>query len=143
MSSNNDDGTCGNDGGLQEQLEKLIRGHLIELQRLDERQRMWELLVEIWDPSKSESFEVAALAFRRMARIHEMIEAAREKQELYPWVFTPAAAVAFEGIYEQSVVFWLMVPPSRDVDELPPAVEALIALQVGGFTAAVSGRSSG
>ncbi len=137
MAEVSDGGCGGNAGSLQEQLEKLIRGHLIELQRLDERQRMWELLIEIWDPAKSESFEVAALAFRRMARIHEMIEAAREKQELYPWVFTPAAAAAFEGIYEQSVMLWLAVPPSRDVDELPPAVEALIALQVGGFTAAV------
>lgn len=124
-------------GTLREQLEELIRDQLIFLQQQDERDRMREILIEMWDPQSPTAFEQIALVFKRMARVQTILRRAGRSQMLFPWAALQATAATFEGIYEQCTLWWLAAPAPKDPDKLDPSVEQLISFQVRWFTAAL------
>lgn len=125
------------EASLRRQLESYVLESLVFWQQGDYRERARKVLVEVWDPNKSQSFIQGAQVCKRMEDYHFILLAARERGKVFPWIYTPAAAAAFEPIFEASVLVWLGVALPEDPKKIAEPVRAYVSWQTRLFAAGI------
>jgi hypothetical protein len=73
----------------------------------------------------------------RLSYVTDAIKAELVAGNVSPWVFPRLAALAFEGVFETCVAYWLLKGQPTPPTDLKQDVQDFVALQVKVFTAAI------
>lgn len=116
---------------LPEYLQKFVFGVLGWLQKNEGREQIPDLLANLWDVRSNSVFLLMQWSAHRMYESTKQFRQARFTREVYSWVLPQTAALAFEGILDICVLYWLQDEgkplPNH---EFSPAVENFVISQV-------------